>query len=73
MNTTTDAARKTYAALRNAALANSKSTKADFDYLAKSRASELADGEQVEPSDWVQAAREIVWELTGRDDLCWIA
>lgn len=71
MNTTTNAARKTYAALRNAVA--SRISKADFDERAGRIAHELADGEEIEPSDWVQGARELVWELTGNVALCQMA
>jgi len=46
-------ARQTYRALR---LATTRHTAADFDDLARSIASELADGEDITPGLWVDAA-----------------
>lgn len=48
-----------YRAYRQAAMARMKVSQADFDAMARTIAIELADGEEVEPRHYVQAALEM--------------
>ena len=62
MKTTTEQARRAYRQIRaNAVKGDTFLTVERFDARARRLASELADGEEVKPGHWLQAATEIAY------------